>query len=131
MHISARATGNLHLRNHLYLAMPLSHSHKEEAALGTESQEIKLCSIPVQELTVPPGTEPWTSMPEELKSQLRTHRTKLRGKNIYFAIKTYLNLGTSLSSESASLPTRAERCSKIHSSGIMPDVAIRNYYFFK
>lgn len=28
MHISARAIGSLHLRNHLYLSMPLSQSHK-------------------------------------------------------------------------------------------------------
>lgn len=62
---------------------------------------------------------------------VKNSKTKTKGKNTCFAIKNNLSLGKSLFSESMSLPTKAERCSKtcifLQICASISDVTIQNY----
>ena len=63
---------------------------------------------------------------------VKNSKTKTKGKNTYFAIKSNLSLGKSLLSESVCLPTKAEKCSKacifLQICASIRDVTIQNYF---
>ena len=64
--------------------------------------------------------------------EVTIRNSKTKGKNTNFTIKKNLSLGKSLFSESVSLPTKAERCSKIRIflqiCASVSDVTIQNYF---
>lgn len=65
-------------------------------------------------------------------AEVTVRNSKTKGKNTNSTIKNNLSLGKSLFSESVSLPTKAERCSKVciflQICASVRDVTIQNYF---